>query len=723
MYTNDRMITSFCAAEWLDVHPAFNPAGISLNRNATITMLPPSLAAPPNAIQLRFKITDSDGLHQAQLFRPAADGFFGLLDCRRLNGKPNQTVEFVTTDLPLSSAAISLQVIDMNGNISWSERFLIDVPSLLPRPKVVSIPDPHLAAAIREEIGNSITTRTLLNLKRLEVPNHGITNLTGLEHAHNLIVLDLAGEYVEGEGHVNSNAISDYSPLSGLTKLENLNLTYSSLSDVSFLSGLTLMNSVHLGYNNLSDVSPLAGLTQLKFINLRNNNLSDVSPLAGLTQMRELNLGNNYISDISFLTEMRDLEILFMGSISGSYPIVDLSHLAGLTKLTRLALVNSNITDVSMFAKLTQLTSLHLSRNGITDVSPLVGLNLTGTQWDSTGLYIERNPLNYTSVHTHIPAMQAKGIKVKFDNRAQSAFVKISGDLQEGEAGTTLTKPFIVKAIDAHGAPMTGLLVSFHVIEGKGRLSARTATTDANGIAQTTLTLGPNPVVNRVFALARDMYHVTFIAVASEASRLAKDVNGDGAVNVLDLITIVSNLDQTGPNRADVNGDGIVNLLDLVLVAGAFEDRAAAAPTLQSLDLEGFTAAEIQDLLTQAHQLALTDPTYLRSIVVLEQLLLALIPKETALLANYPNPFNPETWIPYQLAKSAEVTLHIYTVNGELVRTLALGHQPAGMYQTRSRAAYWDGRNTLGEPVASGVYFYTLTAGDYTATRKMLIRK
>ena len=75
------------------------------------------------------------------------------------------------------------------------------------------------------------------------------------------------------------------------------------------------------------------------------------------------------------------------------------------------------------------------------------------------------------------------------------------------------------------------------------------------------------------------------------------------------------------------------------------------------------------------------------------------------------------------MAKSAEVTLHIYTVNGELVRTLALGHQPAGMYQTRSRAAYWDGRNTLGEPVASGVYFYTLTAGDYTATRKMLIRK
>ena len=101
----------------------------------------------------------------------------------------------------------------------------------------------------------------------------------------------------------------------------------------------------------------------------------------------------------------------------------------------------------------------------------------------------------------------------------------------------------------------------------------------------------------------------------------------------------------------------------------------------------------------------------------------ASVSGETVLLANYPNPFNPETWIPYQLSKPAEVTLHIYAVNGTLVRTLALGHQLAGMYQSRSRAAYWDGRNAFGERVASGVYFYTLMAGDFTATRKMLIRK
>ena len=97
--------------------------------------------------------------------------------------------------------------------------------------------------------------------------------------------------------------------------------------------------------------------------------------------------------------------------------------------------------------------------------------------------------------------------------------------------------------------------------------------------------------------------------------------------------------------------------------------------------------------------------------------------RENALGANFPNPFNPETWIPYKLAKPAEVTLHIYAVDGTLVRTLTIGHQAAGMYQNRSRAIHWDGKNEFGESVASGVYFYTLTAGNFNATRKMLITK
>ena len=95
----------------------------------------------------------------------------------------------------------------------------------------------------------------------------------------------------------------------------------------------------------------------------------------------------------------------------------------------------------------------------------------------------------------------------------------------------------------------------------------------------------------------------------------------------------------------------------------------------------------------------------------------------TALLENYPNPFNPETWIPYQLSEAAEVTVTIHSSDGKLVRTLELGQMPAGAYSDKDRAAYWDGQNEQGEPVASGVYFYTLTAGDFSATRKMVIRK
>ncbi|MDE0400073.1 MAG: leucine-rich repeat domain-containing protein, partial [Candidatus Poribacteria bacterium] len=97
--------------------------------------------------------------------------------------------------------------------------------------------------------------------------------------------------------------------------------------------------------------------------------------------------------------------------------------------------------------------------------------------------------------------------------------------------------------------------------------------------------------------------------------------------------------------------------------------------------------------------------------------------KETVLLPNYPNPFNPETWIPYHLAEPADVTLTIYSVDGKVVRRLDLGHQDTGYYQSKARAAYWDGRNSVGERVASGLYFYTLTAGDFAATRKMLIMK
>ena len=99
------------------------------------------------------------------------------------------------------------------------------------------------------------------------------------------------------------------------------------------------------------------------------------------------------------------------------------------------------------------------------------------------------------------------------------------------------------------------------------------------------------------------------------------------------------------------------------------------------------------------------------------------IPKESVLLQNYPNPFNPETWIPYHLSEAGDVTVLIYDATGSRIRTLSLGLQPEGYYQSHSRAAYWDGRNDLGERVPSGIYWYHLSAGDYSTARKMVIVK
>ena len=206
------------------------------------------------------------------------------------------------------------------------------------------------------------------------------------------------------------------------------------------------------------------------------------------------------------------------------------------------------------------------------------------------------------------------------------------------------------------------------------------------------------------------------------AEAIFADINRDGVVNIQDLAIVGARLGQRGQNSADINEDGLVDVVDIVLVASAF-DAAAAAPALYPQAVALMTAADVRQWLSQAQGLHLTDATFQRGIRFLEQLLTVLTPQETRLLPNYPNPFNPETWIPYQLAAPSDVSISIHAADGKLVRTLALGHLAAGIYQSRSRAAYWDGKNAFDEPVASGVYFYTITAGDFTATRKMLIRK
>ena len=216
----------------------------------------------------------------------------------------------------------------------------------------------------------------------------------------------------------------------------------------------------------------------------------------------------------------------------------------------------------------------------------------------------------------------------------------------------------------------------------------------------------------------------TEIYLTVEGRLATGDVNRDGRVSILDLILVARLLGQrvAANSPEDVNGDGVVNIFDLTLVAqGIGKTTAPAAPAVATGRAD---PATIEAWIALARLEDDGSIAFRQGIANLHNLLASLIvPQETALHPNYPNPFNPETWIPYQLTVPSEVTLTIYDMHGGVVRRLEVGHQAAGLYQNRSRAAYWDGRNGRGESVASGLYFYTLRAGEFTATRKMLIRK
>ena len=330
--------------------------------------------------------------------------------------------------------------------------------------------------------------------------------------------------------------------------------------------------------------------------------------------------------------------------------------------------------------------------------------------------------LGRNTVTVSVTGIQAQQTVTAEGIRIPLAFWIISGDKQQGLPGEALANPFVVEVRDQSGDPLLGVQVTFSVTSGGGTLSVTSATTGSNGRTESILTLGPNPGTNTVEVGVRGIQETQSVSAIAELPPIPQDVNRDDVVNILDLVFVASALGDEGQGLvADVNGDGVVNILDLVLVAGAFGN--AAAPSADPRALAMLTAADVGRWLAQAGELGLTDATSERGVLFLEQLFAALTPKETVLLPNYPNPFNPETWIPYGLANDTDVQISIYDISGGLVRQLDLGHQRAGHYTERSRAAYWDGRNGIGEDVASVVYFYTLISDDFTATRKMLIGK
>ena len=310
-------------------------------------------------------------------------------------------------------------------------------------------------------------------------------------------------------------------------------------------------------------------------------------------------------------------------------------------------------------------------------------------------------------------------LDITFDPAALEAIDTSEGDLLQMGGGTTT---FQGGTIDNAAGSITGISAERQGdqgVTGTGALLQVRFRTISSGETKVTLqNLQFNASAG--WSVPVDPYE---ISLTVEEQVVAGDVNGDRQVNILDLVFVAQQLGKSVPaaSPADVNGDGVVNILDLVAVARHFGNTAAPSSTI--IAAESVDPATIEAWIVQAQLEDDGSPVFKQGIANLQNLLASLIPAETALHRNYPNPFNPETWIPYQLAAPTEVELTIYDMNGGLVRRIALGYQAAGVYQSRSRAGYWDGRNQFGESVASGLYFYTLTAGDFTATRRMLILK
>ena len=354
--------------------------------------------------------------------------------------------------------------------------------------------------------------------------------------------------------------------------------------------------------------------------------------------------------------------------------------------LTKLAARKASIGDLTGLEAATNLETLILPQNVISDLSPLEGLSNLG--WIDLGA---------NSISDISPLAGSTNLKLLFvpDNRITDI------------------------------APLEGLTNLTFVILNSNSISDLSPLVANAGLgAKDAVQVKKNPLSHRsIYTHIPSLRGRGLSVQFTKQSSRFEDVNRDGAVNILDLVLVASGLGNENRNSlADVNGDGVVNIQDLVQVAIKL-DAAAAAPSPIREASNALTVRNVRNWLSAANSIEDKDAIVKQGIEVFERLLASLTPMETALLANYPNPFNPETWIPYQLAEDANVTLTIYTVKGAPVRRLEMGHQAAGYYTNKGNAGYWDGCNIYGESVASGVYFYELATPSFRDLRRMVIVK
>ena len=536
---------------------------------------------------------------------------------------------------------------------------------------LVHILDPNLHLAIRKELnktpGSPITPEEMATIPSIKATWDRIKDLTGLEFATNLETLDLR-----------NNDISDLTPLKRLTRLEYLYLYNNEIQDISPLANLTNLTVLGLQRNSVMDISPLVRLTRLIWLSLGDNVIWDISALSGLTRLETLYLQDNLLLDLSPLVANTGL---------GTGDMIDLRINSALND----ASINTHIPALRQRGVTVHRTRLYLSGPSTVSVGQTVTLDFNVQ--DTIDLLRLQLDLNlYTTDFSIVSVAEGDFLK---QNNAQTFFL-------DGQPNEEDWEDIELLRLDREGADGDGILLSITVKGNK--IGAGRIYVDAELITPTGDTI-----------LYSNPYSYYLEVVASW------DINGDGKVNAADLAIIAQNIGEYDESL-DLNGDEYVTIQDFILVAAHLgESVTNDAPAIGADVL--ISAHRIQTWLEMAEIEDDGSLTFKRGIANLKRLLQASRPNATALLPNYPNPFNPETWIPYHLSHDAEVALTIYDATGALIRRFDLGHQAAGYYTDRTKAAYWDGRNASGELVASGSYFYQLEAEGFSATRKLVILK
>ena len=615
----------------------------------------------------------------------------------------------------------------------------------VPEP-AVDMPDPNLRAKIAEILekppGAEITESDMVRLTGLFAPNANISDLTGLEHATNLTDLYLGPEYIEAEDRfINSNSVSDISALAGLTNLTWLSLDNNNISDISALAGLTNLIDLELGSNNISDISAVGGLTNLRWLSLDDNNIRDISPLVTNTGVgvEWVAVSANPLNDASINTHIPALESRGVFVWAENLKPSTLEYHLSLPTGISLIHVPLKVTAVNNEAiTLASISDLYDALGGAGAVTFLITYDTSTQTWlsyfstsdtdtaadaaltDVTGIVanmkaeasvvLSGSPLgtNGNGAITLSPGLNLVGLPLR-DSRINrvSDLLSLEGSL--GNVSVIILAhdgdfKAVGRAGDPGDIPITG---------GQGFIltAQRQATADISGEGWTNDSTTAAAPVARMGIKVGNITPVLALsgAIVDESTR----------VNRASFRVVVKNLS----NRVATSHSA----------AAAVDDAGGYRLTI--VDIESARAAQVGNVLEISAQSpnpfvrvnplrhTVTTEDVKRGLIWLPELVAYEIPAETELLHNYPNPFNPETWIPYHLALDADVRLTIYDAKGVAVRQLDLGYQPAGYYTDRNRAAYWDGRNDVGEQVSSGVYFYHLKTGDYSQTRKMLILK